>query len=165
MRTLLIVIFAIALIAAGTAVYLNWVKVSMASRPDDDKTGVSVVVDKAKVKEDIETLKEKALDIESKAEEKGKDVKEKARQLKESVKDLASQEKVQGTVAEVKTNPDLLRVTSGDATHTFRVAADTQVRIGAREARLSDLRKGDRVTVVYVTKEQEHTARSIAVER
>lgn len=61
MRKLLLAFLLVAAVVLGLGYYLNWF--SFASHDGDKHTNVSITVDKAKIKSDVDKAKEKVKDV------------------------------------------------------------------------------------------------------
>jgi hypothetical protein len=61
MRRVFLVFLGVAVLVIGLGFYLNWF--SLASKDGDAHTNVSITVDKAKIKSDVDKAKEKIKDM------------------------------------------------------------------------------------------------------
>jgi hypothetical protein len=149
MRKLIIVLIALFVAVAVFGFYLNWFNVSTRhDAEDDNKVTVGLEIDKDRIKQDTEAARRKAQDLADKTKN--------ARTGAETAK---------GTIVRVEEQDQRLTVmTTENKELTIQMDSSSKVRIKAREAPLTELREGDRVTVVFEVKNGHNIARSVTVE-
>jgi len=153
MKSFLIALLLICIIAVGGAFYLGWLNVSTADSYDNRRREVTLTIDKEKVKEDIDAVKQKAGEVGEKIGQTSKDV-------------LTLGKTVNGQLQEVDAAKKEVTVKSSDGKETVTVKVDeqTKIKVGDKDgASLSELKSGDPVTLVYVPKDGVDVAVSVWV--
>jgi hypothetical protein len=140
----LIVLFGI---AAGVAFSLHWWNLSRTST--DDKTRISLTVDKERARQDIEALKHKAEEIKEGAREKAAE--------------LPGRQTMEGTLASVDRDNHRVAMQLPDQLVVVEVPLNATIKIGDRPAELSDLEPGMRAHIVHTTRDGLNTAKSVTV--
>jgi len=130
------------------AFWMHWINVSREVKPDGS-TGVAVTLDRDKVQQDLDAVKQAARDV------------------GEGVKTGAARFSNPGTMTGVVTQVDpagrRVTITNQDRKVELHVNEQTTIRIGDREAHLSDLSAGETVKAAYTGTEPDTIARSIDV--
>jgi hypothetical protein len=140
-------------IFAGLGFYFDWFKVyTQKTAPTEDKTKITLEIDKEKMKEDTDAAKDKAGQLGEK--------------VKEKVDTLVGAETARGTVSKVQEAGDRFTVTTSDNKElSFETETSSQIRRDDKEVPAKDLKVGDPVTVEFKVKNGKKVARSITIER
>jgi hypothetical protein len=136
-------------VVAVTALVRGWVQFGDAPRGE---TGATVTINKAKIEQDVATVK-------NKVKKEGDDVKGRVGDSspKGNEQDRAT---IQGKLQTIGQDAVTL-ARPGDQPMTVRVTRETDIRVGGKQGTLADLRPGDSVTVGYVTLQDRPVARSL----
>lgn len=155
MRTLLVAVALLCVIGIGAAFYLGWLNLSTDSSLDSRRSEVTLTIDKEKVKEDIDAVKQKASEV-------GKSIRQTAKDKKDV---LLLGKTVDGHLTAVDTVKKEVTVQSNDGKDTITVQVDgqTKIRVGDRDGTLADVKAGDTVTLVHMPKDGIDTAVSLTV--
>jgi ABC-type lipoprotein release transport system permease subunit len=139
----------IVIVGVAAAFWFHWINVSTTGNPDDSKRGVTVTLDKDKVKEDVNAAKQAV----KKAEER----------VKNEVSHWSGSATMTGVVSRVEPDQNRITVTNDKDTVDLQVNDQTTIRVGGKVAHLADLHVGEKATVSYATKDKDHLAESITV--
>ncbi|MGE3805785.1 MAG: hypothetical protein AB7K24_14010 [Gemmataceae bacterium] len=132
-RFLAILLVVVALVA-GLGFYLGWFDVSRQS--GNDRTDITLQINKDKVKEDTNKAVESA--------------KETGRKIKEGAQQLVSGKSVTGTVASVDAVAGTMSVDTGAAEPVkFTMMPETKVKTDTEAKSMDDLSPEQKVTVAY----------------
>ena len=124
----------------GIGLYLGWFSIS-ASNTDGNKSDVHVSVNKGKVHEDVDALKKKG-------------------------HNLLGEKTLEGPIHQIMmATQELSMFDSEKQEVTIKVDAATRIKIGDKDASLSDLTAGDSASVMYEAKKDGNVARTITVSR
>jgi hypothetical protein len=147
MRKVLIGVLVLVVIVLGVSFYMNWLNISWAHR-QDEKTGVTVGVDKEKFKHDMEELKNKTGDL--------------AAGVKEG---LTGHQTVRGVVQTFNAGEHQITV-AFDALRgvTAEVNEQTKVFFGDKAGALPEVKEGDTVTMDTTVQSGKLLATTIRVE-
>jgi hypothetical protein len=137
----------------GLGFYLNWFEFSAGRNTQDDKkVTLKLDVDTAKIKEDTATAKDKA--------------KEMGDKLKSNVDTSLATETAKGSIVRVEEADRRITLMSDTNKElTIQMESSSKVRVKDADVQLKDLKVGDRVTVVYKSKEGRNIAQTVTVER
>jgi Cu/Ag efflux protein CusF len=147
----------LAAVGVGIAIYANWVYFS--KEESADRTQVRMDIDKEKIKKDVATVEKKADQL----KEEARDLKDKFARNDHQEQEVRS-ETVTGKI--IVADPEKKQVTvatSDNKTLTMAMTADTQIRLGDKDAKLSDLKAGQQVTCVHASKNGQDVCRSLTV--
>jgi Cu/Ag efflux protein CusF len=165
MKWFLILVLLLAALVGG-GMYLGWF--SFRSDTTSGGTTVQVNVNTPKVKEDVNkagtAAREMATTATEKAGEVGEKAKEAAGKVAAQARDFADGESATGPLVRVDAEKRVVTVRDekqGEVTATL--AADALVRSGGEPKPFSELKAGDRVRVLFKTKDGQRTATSVIV--
>ena len=153
MRAFLIAVVVLLVVGCGVAYWLHWWRIDTAPSNTDGETTVKLTVDKDKMKKDVNaaqgTIEDDVDDL------KAKVGKAKSQGLL-----------VEGTIQAIDPSKQTLTVMNDKNEEVaVRTDADTQIRVGDREATLADLKIGDSATVTYESAKGKKTAKSVTVKK
>jgi hypothetical protein len=149
------------LIVLFVALYLGWFHVSVERNAQDSKMDVTLNVDKEKIKEDAAKAKEKTNEALDNVKEKVGDA---GRSIKQKGKDLTGAETtVKGEVMRIDQGRVAL-MTEDQKQITIQTSASTKILREEKEIRLTEVRQGDYVVVVYQEVDGKMIAESISVQ-
>jgi hypothetical protein len=140
--TFLFSVLIVALIAV--AFIRGWVRLSVFDKENADETGAAVTINKTKIKEDVNAVKDKV-------------------HIPAKPADGKQGTTVHGMVKEIGAS-GLILTTDSDKSLELNVALETEVRIGNEKGTLKDLHQGDPVTATYVTVENRRVATALRKE-
>jgi len=136
---------------AGVGLYLKWFTIS-ASTTEGHDPDVHLSVNKEKVKEDINVVKE--------------DVKSGAGKLAEKVHGLTGAKTLEGTIQQIETaKQELTILDSKKQDVTVKVDAATKIKIADKDSSFGDLATNDPVSVHYEAKKDGNVATTITVQK
>jgi len=149
MRRFIIFVLALLVVVVAIGIYRDWFNFGKQDDPGSDKTRLSVEVDKRKIEQDAEALKQQAKELGQRA----------------NIDTGNKEETATGTVSKVDSAAQrLMIVTSDNKELTVNVDASTKLRAKDGPMSLNDLRAGERVTVVYSVKDGKKIAQSVTAQ-
>jgi hypothetical protein len=136
---------------AGVGLYLNWFTIS-ASRTDGKDPDVHLSVNKEKVKEDLNVVKE--------------DVKYGAGKVAEKVHSLTGEKTLEGPIQHIDAAKQQLTLLDNKKQDvTIQVDAATKIKIADKDGSFGDLAADDAASVKYEAKKDGNVAKTITVQK
>jgi hypothetical protein len=136
---------------AGIGLYLKWFSFS-ASTTDTKQTDVHVSINKAKVQEDMNVVKEGA--------------KHGATAVTEEFHSLLGEKTIKGTIHQIEpARQELTILDNKKQDVTIKVDTSTKIKIGDKDGSFSDLQADDSVTTLYEAKKDSNIAKTITVSK
>ncbi len=126
----------LAAIVVVVAVYRDWLRVGLTNR--EGATDVRLTVDRDKFLKDVNYFTDG-------------NQSQTAREIK-------------GQLASVEPDQNRMTIQNSEGSLTVSVTANTQIRVGANDGTLADLRPGMQVAVTYISQDNRHVAQRITAE-